>query len=51
MPLCNMALLMTLKRMDRADLTSHGFRSTFRDWAAERRPIRPSSSRWPWRTW
>jgi integrase len=35
-PLSNMALLMTLRRMDRADLTAHGFRSTFRDWAAER---------------
>lgn len=34
-PLSNMALLATLKRMDRADLTTHGFRSTFRDWAAE----------------
>ncbi|GLS41570.1 phage integrase [Mesorhizobium tianshanense] len=34
-PLSNMALLMTLRRMERADLTTHGFRSTFRDWAAE----------------
>lgn len=34
-PLSNMACLATLKRMDRADLTVHGFRSTFRDWAAE----------------
>ena len=34
-PLSNMALLMTLRRMKRADLTVHGFRSTFRDWAAE----------------
>lgn len=34
-PLSNMALLATLKRMDRPDLTTHGFRSTFRDWAAE----------------
>ena len=31
-----MPLLMTLRRMGRADLTTHGFRSTFRDWAAER---------------
>jgi integrase len=31
-----MALLMTLRRMKRDDLTAHGFRSTFRDWAAER---------------
>ncbi len=35
-PLSNMALLMTLRRMGHADLTAHGFRSTFRDWAAER---------------
>jgi len=33
--LSNMAMLMMLRRMDRADLTAHGFRSTFRDWAAE----------------
>ncbi len=35
-PLSNMAFLQLLKRMDRGDLTAHGFRSTFRDWAAER---------------
>lgn len=34
-PLSNMALLMTLRRMKRADLTAHGFRSTFREWASE----------------
>lgn len=34
-PLSNMALLQILRRMDRGDLTVHGFRSTFRDWAAE----------------
>ena len=34
--LSNMALLMTLRRMGRSDLTTHGFRSTFRTWAAER---------------
>jgi integrase len=33
--LSNMALLMLLRRMGRGDLTAHGFRSTFRDWAAE----------------
>jgi integrase len=33
--LSNMAMLMVLRRIDRADLTAHGFRSTFRDWAAE----------------
>jgi integrase len=31
-----MALLVLLGRMKRSDLTVHGFRSTFRDWAAER---------------
>jgi len=34
-PLSNMACLQTLKRMDRGDLTVHGFRSTFRDWVSE----------------
>lgn len=34
--LSNMAFLELLRRMKRADLTAHGFRSTFRDWAAER---------------
>ena len=34
-PLSNMAMLMLLRRLGRADLTVHGFRSTFRDWAAE----------------
>lgn len=34
--LSNMALLALLKRMGRTDLTAHGFRSTFRDWCAER---------------
>jgi integrase len=31
----NMTCLAVLKRMGRTDLTVHGFRSTFRDWAAE----------------
>ena len=35
-PLSNMAMAMLLRRMERGDLTAHGFRSTFRDWAAER---------------
>jgi integrase len=35
-PLSNMAFLMLLRRIGRNDLTAHGFRSTFRDWAAER---------------
>jgi integrase len=39
-PLSNMAMLATLKRMGRGDLTAHGFRSTFRDWAAENGIVR-----------
>jgi integrase len=35
-PLSNMAFLMLLRRMDRGDLTAHGFRSTFSDWCSER---------------
>ena len=35
-PMSNMAFLMLLKRMGHSDLTAHGFRSCFRDWAAER---------------
>lgn len=34
-PLADMAPMAMLRRMGRADLTLHGFRSTFRDWAAE----------------
>lgn len=33
--LSNMAMAAVLRRMDRLDITVHGFRSTFRDWAAE----------------
>lgn len=33
--LSNMAMAAVLKRMERNDITVHGFRSTFRDWAAE----------------
>jgi integrase len=33
--LSNMALAAVLKRMGRGQITVHGFRSTFRDWAAE----------------
>ncbi len=33
--LSNMTLMALLRRMERPDLTVHGFRSTFRDWAAE----------------
>lgn len=35
-PLSNMAFLEMLRRLNRSDITAHGFRSTFRDWAAER---------------
>ena len=38
-PISNMAMAMTLRRMGRDDLTVHGFRSTFRDWAAERTDV------------
>jgi integrase len=34
-PLSNMSMLMLLRRMGRGDLTAHGFRSTFRDWAGD----------------
>lgn len=33
--LSNMAMAMVLRRMGKADITVHGFRSTFRDWIAE----------------
>ena len=33
-PLSNMVFLMLLRRM-KVDVTAHGFRSTFRDWASE----------------
>jgi len=36
MPLSGSAIWMLLRRMGRNDLTTHGLRSTFRDWAAER---------------
>lgn len=34
-PLSNMAMHTLLRRMQRTDITVHGFRSTFRDWAGE----------------
>jgi len=34
-PLSDMSLTAVLRRMGRGDLTAHGFRSTFKDWAAE----------------
>lgn len=33
--LSNNAFLAAIKKMGRSDITAHGFRSTFRDWAAE----------------
>jgi integrase len=35
-PLASTALQMMLRRMNRRDVTVHGFRSTFRDWAGNR---------------
>jgi integrase len=37
-PLSIMALAMLLRRMERSNLTVHGFRSCFRDWAGETTP-------------
>lgn len=34
-PLSDMTLTAVLRRMNRKDITVHGFRSTFRDWSAE----------------
>ncbi len=34
-PLSNMAMAMALRRLGLNDITVHGFRSTFRDWAGE----------------
>jgi integrase len=34
-PLSDVTFIAVLKRMGRGDLTAHGFRSTFRDWAGE----------------
>lgn len=34
-PLSNMAMLKLLARIGRSDLTTHGFRSTFKDWVSE----------------
>jgi integrase len=37
--LSNMAMTALLRRMERGDLTVHGFRSTFRQWAGERTTV------------
>lgn len=34
-PISNMSMTSVLRRMDHNDITVHGFRSTFRDWAGE----------------
>ncbi len=34
-PLSNMAMLMLLRRMQRGDVSVHGFRSSFRDWCGD----------------
>jgi integrase len=34
-PIGKLSFFLVLRRLERGDLTAHGFRSTFRDWAAE----------------
>jgi integrase len=48
-PLSDMSLTAVLRRMGRAELTAHGFRSSFRDWAAETTAYCPPSA--PLRQW
>jgi integrase len=38
-PLSSMSMLMLLRRMQRLDVTAHGFRSAFSDWASEVSPF------------
>jgi len=38
-PLSNMVFLMLLRKLGRDNITAHGFRSTFRDWCAERTEV------------
>lgn len=42
--LSDMTLTATLRRMKRGDLTAHGFRSTFKDWAVETTAYPPEVS-------
>ncbi len=35
-PLSNMSMMMLLRRMQQTEITVHGFRSAFRDWAGDR---------------
>ncbi len=44
-PLSNMSMDKVL-RLEKLDVTVHGFRSTFRDWAGERTDFRMSSAKW-----
>ena len=41
-------MLKLSERMGRDDLTVHGFRSTFRDWASERTNFPAKWSKWLW---
>ncbi len=41
-PLSNMVFLMLLRRVERTDITAHRFRSSFRDWAAEKTDTPPA---------
>ena len=52
MPLSAMSLTAVLRRMGRGDLTAHGSRSTFHDWAVEATASRImfSSKRWHMRS-
>ena len=43
-PLSVMSIEMQLRRMDRNDITVHGFRSTFRDWASEQTSFPPETA-------
>jgi integrase len=38
-PLSNMAMAMAVRRVDSGPVTVHGFRSSFRDWSAERTSV------------
>jgi integrase len=40
-PLANMAMLALFKRMNRGDITVHGFRASFSTWANETAAARP----------
>jgi len=41
-PMSTMVFLMALRRMEHTDITPHGFRSTFRDWAEEKTKFKGS---------